>query len=47
MAEEKLAMRGWRSSCPVITREAAAAILESLTREEFNVWVPSVRRFDD
>lgn len=47
MVQEKLAMKGSRSSCPVITREAAATILESLTREEINVWVPAARPFDD
>lgn len=40
MIQEKLAMKGSRLSCPVITREAAAVILESITREEINVGAP-------
>lgn len=40
MVKEKLAMKGSRVSCPVITREAAAVILKSITREAINVRVP-------
>lgn len=40
MFEEKLAMEGSGRSCPVLTREAAAVILESVTRDEVNVRVP-------
>lgn len=40
MFEEKLAMKGSERSCPVLTREAAAVISESITRDETNVRVP-------
>lgn len=41
MFEEKLAMKGPRLRCPVITREAAAVILESIPRDEINVRLPT------
>lgn len=36
-----LAMKGTRSSCPVITREAAARILRGIAKKKVNVRVPS------